>query len=222
MASAIARKCAPATAAASLGPCGSHAIILARSSLSQDKWVRIAVTLTRQAAQAREHGRARCIMPCARRRCCCPAALRELERAGRLTRGARQFEKRRRALECMRASRQGPPPRAGRESGRQPGTESQKAAWVRLARPRACRQTRQQQLSPCAPTAPVAAGAEPLQLIRLSSGALSAVQPSSTFSSSSARPHACARPKVLTRVSELQHRWPSSAARTPPLPCNAR
>lgn len=135
MASAIARKCAPATAAASLGPCGSHAIILARSSLSQDKWVRIAVTLTRQAAQAREHGRARCIMPCARRRCCCPAALRELERAGRLTRGARQFEKRRRALECMRASRQGPPPRAGRESGQQPGTESQKAAWVRLARP---------------------------------------------------------------------------------------
>lgn len=147
MASAIAKD-APA---ALLGPCGSHAIILARSSLSQDKWVRIAVTLTRQGAQARKHGRALCIMPCA------AAALRRCEHAAdagghgrdspRTRRArARLREKREpRALQCMRARRQGPRPRAGRTGrGRAGQARAQKkAASASLARRRTAQRSQQ-------------------------------------------------------------------------------
>lgn len=196
MASAIAKD-APA---ASLGPCGSHAIILARSSLSQDKWVRIAVTLTRQGAQARKHGRALCIMPCA------AAALRRCEHAAdaashgrdspRTRRAcARLREKREpRALECMRARRQGPRPRAGRTGrGRAGQARAQKkAASASLARRRTAQRSQRRRppsrrrwrrrglpvrapavaRSPCLVTARrqnSARPAEPLQLIRDSS-----------------------------------------------------
>lgn len=198
MASAIAKD-APA---ALLGPCGSHAIILARSSLSQDKWVRIAVTLTRQGAQARKHGRALCIMPCA------AAALRRCEHAAdaaghgrdspRTRRArARLREKREpRALQCMRARRQGPRPRAGRTGRgragqgrpghrkrrrrrRSPDGEPRSAASSQRRRPPSRRRWRRLPVrapavarSPCLVTARrqnSARPAEPLQLIRDSS-----------------------------------------------------